>query len=216
MNKAFIFDMDGVIVDTENAWERYGDSFLLNLFGKEIREKVGDVIGLTINEEYSRAVECGFSMDKQKFIELYDKKAKYVFSKAKITSGVNLLAEQILEMGFKIGLVSSSRRAWINYLLPRLNFSKNIKYTISINDRMDLKPKPSSDAYLEAIKNLGASPEKTIILEDSNRGITAAKASGAFTIAFTQNLVQGYKQIDADVKANNMGEVVEIVKSYYK
>lgn len=216
MNRAFIFDMDGVIVDTENAWELYGDSFLLKLFGKEIRGKVGDAIGLTINEEYSRAIKCGFSMDKRKFNELYDEKAKYVFSKATITHGINLLTKQLMRMRFKIGLVSSSKKTWINYLLPRLSFSEDIKYIVSINDRTDLKPKPSPEAYLEAIRELGADPKMTIILEDSNRGIAAAKASGAFTIAFAQNLVKGYRQINADAKANNMEEVIEIVKNHFK
>jgi HAD superfamily hydrolase (TIGR01509 family) len=178
MEKAFVFDMDGVIVDTENAWELYGDSFLLKLFGKKIREKVGDVIGMTINEEYSRAVKYGFSMDKQQYIKLYDEKAKYVFSKAAITPDVNLLAEELIKMKFKIGLVSSSRRTWINYLLPRLNFGGKIDYIISVNDRTDLKPKPAPDAYLEAMKELGSIPQKTIILEDSNRGIQAAKSAG--------------------------------------
>lgn len=212
----FIFDMDGVIVDTENAWELYGDSFLLKLFGKKIREKVGDTIGMTINEEYAKAVKYGFSMDKQRFIDLYDEKAKYVFSKATISPGVDLLAKVLTEMKFKIGLVSSSRGTWINYLLPRLSFGKNIEYIISINDRTDLKPKPSPDAYLEAIRKLGASPKTTIILEDSNRGITAAKASGAFTIAFTQNLVDGYKQIEGDAKANSMEEVIRITRDFLK
>lgn len=54
------------------------------------------------------------------------------------------------------------------------------------------------------MENLGSQPSMTIILEDSNSGIASAKAFGAFTIAFTQNLVQGYKQIDIDAKAKNM------------
>ena len=214
MAKAFIFDMDGVIVDTERAWELYGDSFLLKLFGKEIREKVGDTVGMTINEEYAKAKEYGFFINKQKFIKIYDEKAKYVFSKAAITPDVDLLAKKLIEMKFKMGLVSSSRRVWINYLLPRLSFGENIEYIISINDQTDLKPKPFPDAYLEIIEKLKASPDTTIILEDSNRGIEAAKAAGAFTIGLTQDLVEGYTQEGANVYAGNMKDVIKLAKDF--
>lgn len=168
---------------------------------------------MTANEEYDRATKYGFSMEKQEYFDRYDKKAAYVYSKAQIAPGVNELGHRLVELGFKIGLVSSSRRVWINFVLPRLNFSKNIVYIISINDRKDLKPKPNPDAYLEAIRELGALPETTIILEESNSGIKAAKAAGAYTIGFKQYLVPNYKQTkEADKYADTMHAVTAIVE----
>lgn len=213
MNKAFIFDMDGVIVNSEQAWVKYGSTFLEDLFGAEIAQKIGYPIGLTISLIYEKALQNGFSMDKNKYLEIYDKQAAYIYSKANITEGVEKLAQTLLKSGYKIGLVSSSRLNWINHVLPKLSFSKNFEHIISVNDRPDLKQKPNPESYLEAIAKLRASPKTTIILEDSNSGIKAAKLSGAFTIGFSQNLIPGYKQTGADIYAENMYEVIRIIES---
>lgn len=213
MNKAFIFDMDGVIVNSEQAWVKYGSNFLKDLFGAEIAEKIGDPIGMTVSLVYEKATQNGFSMNKDKYLKIYDKQAAYIYSKANITEGVEKLAQTLLKSGYKIGLVSSSRLNWINHILPKLSFSKNFKHIISVNDRSDLKPKPNPDSYLETIAKLGASPKTTVILEDSNSGIKAAKSSGAFTIGFSQNLIPEYKQTGADIYANNMYEVIKVIQS---
>ena len=83
-----------------------------------------------------------------------------------------------------------------------------------LNERTDLKPKPEPDGYLEALKNLEADPKLSIILEDSNSGIQAAKASGAYVIGFKGNLVDGYVQKGADVYADTMQDVIKLVEAY--
>lgn len=211
-NRAFIFDMDGVIINSEQAWLLYRDTFLSELLGEKIASKVGDTIGMTVNEIYDIAAKEGFSMNKQKYFELYDKQAAYIYSKATITPDIDKLAERLVVLGFTLGLVTSSRTTWIKNVLPRLTFKGRIQYTVSINDRADLKPKPNPDGYLETIEKLGASPQTTVILEDSNSGIKAAKAAGAYTIGFKKNLVPGYLQQGADIYANNMKDVIEIIE----
>ena len=150
-------------------------------------------------------------MNKNDFVKKYDEKAAYIYSKASLTKNINKLGEKLISLGFKLGLVSSSRQNWINHVLPQLSFNKSLARIISVNDRPDLKSK--SDAYLEAIRKLGAIPKTTIILEDSNSGIAAAKETGAFVIGFQENLVPGYKQKGADVYAKNVDEVIRIVQS---
>lgn len=211
-NRAFIFDMDGVIINSEQAWLLYGNTFLSELLGEKIASKVGDTIGMTVNEVYDIAVKEGFSMDKQKYFGLYDKQAAYIYSRATITPDIDKLAERLVVLGFQLGLVTSSRTTWIKNVLPRLTFKDHIQYIVSINDRSDLKPKPNPDGYLETIGKLGASPPTTVILEDSNSGIKAAKATGAYTIGFKQNLVPGYVQQGANIYANNIKDVIEIVE----
>lgn len=213
MNKAFIFDMDGVIVDSENAWEKYAKGFFEQLVGSEIAEKVGDLIGMTVNEAYEKSVHYGLSMDKDIFVKAFDEKAAHVYSKASIAPGVSALVERLIKLGFKLGIVSSSRQNWIQHVLPRLSFRDKLEYVVSINDRSDLRPKPDPDAYLEAIKELRGNPQTTIILEDSNRGIQAARATGAYVIGFRQNLVPGYQQRGAHVCADKMEDVIKLVEA---
>lgn len=212
MNKAFIFDMDGVIVDSEKTWIKYNNDFLDKLLGKKLAKKIGDTIGVSVRVIYKKAKALGLEMPREKFQSVYDKTAFNVYDKATITPGIDSLIDFLIKNNFKLGLVSSSAISWIGKVLPRISFANKLESIVSLNERLDLKPKPNPDGYFETMKNLGSQPTSTIILEDSNSGITAAKASGAFVIAFTQNLVHGYKQIEADSKANTMEEVVEIVK----
>ena len=214
MNKAFLFDMDGVLIDTEREWTANEGHDLINVFGEEITEKLGETIGMTVSAEYERAVSLGFSMDYEEYLKRYDKESARIYSRSKVTEGVEQLAERLIALHFKLGLVSSSRRVWINYLLPRLSFSDKLEQIISLDDREDLKLKPAPDGYLEALKNLDADPKQSIILEDSNTGIQAAKASGAYVIGFKGNLVDGYIQKEADVYADTMDDVIRLVEEY--
>ena len=214
MNKAFIFDMDGVLIDTEREWSAGNGGGVINVFGKEIVQKLGDTIGATVNSEYQRAVSIGYSVDYEEYLRRYNKEAAGIFSRAEITEGVEELAKELIARNFKLGLVSSSPRKWIDYLLSKLSFSDKFGHIISLNERTDLKPKPEPDGYLEALKNLEADPKLSIILEDSNSGIQAAKASGAYVIGFKGNLVDGYVQKGADVYADTMQDVIKLVEAY--
>lgn len=214
MNKAFIFDMDGVIIDSEKAWEKYENDFLDKLLGKKISAKIGSTTGVSVNTIYDKAKLLGFVMPRKRFQMIYDETAFRMYDIAEITLGIEELIAFLIGKNFKLGIVSSSATSWINKVLSRLSFADKFESKISLNERSNLKPKPDPDGYAESMKNLGSDARNTIILEDSNTGIAAAKASGAFTIAFTQNLMDGYKQIKADAKAKNMQEVIEVIRKF--
>lgn len=213
MSKAFIFDMDGVIVDTETIWARIEPSFLPQFFGKEIYEKIKDrFLGNTLKGIYDLAVNEGFGKSRDEYYKLYDEQAKKVHPVAKITNGIDELVELLLERGFVLGLVSSSRMNWIDMVLDRLIFSDKFKYIVSVNDRDDLRSKPDPDGYLEAMKKLKVKPQDTIIIEDSNTGIKAAKASGALVICLKENHFDGYQPMEADIYIEKLSDLTKILK----
>ncbi len=214
--KAFIFDMDGVIIDSERAWTPYQKKFSSNLLGKRIYKKIyknpGSTVGLSVDAIYQKAVKYGFSMDLKKYYQIYDEQAELIYTSATATPNIDHLIKFLRSRDFKIGLISTSRSKWIKLALKKLNFKKNdFDYILSLNDRKDLKPKPYPDGYIETMKVLGTTPKSTIILEDSNSGIKSAKASGAFTIGFKENLLPGYLQTGADFYAENIFGVIMIV-----
>ena len=214
MNKAFIFDLDGIIIDNELMWEEAKKEIYTTLFGEEIYSKMGHTMGMDMPSIYRRAVELGANVSLQSMLDEFYRHALNIYAKAPITKGVKRLADSLVKDGYSIGLVSTSPMDWINRVINRLSFKEKITVIISLEDSPELQKKPEPDGYLKAMKDLKVAPSSTIILEDSNSGIAAAKASGAFTIAFTQNLVHDYKQIVADAKAANMEEVMKIMKNH--
>ena len=200
---------------TTGAQGSWGNNLLEKILGNEIVDKIGDTVGMSVKSIYERARELDFSMPYKKFQKIYDDIAFCVYAQAIITPNVEKLAEFLVAQNIKIGIVSSSNIGWINQVLSRLTFRDDITEILSLNSRNDIQHKPYPDGYNEMMHILHASPAQTIILEDSNKGIRAAKASGAFTIAYTQNLIPGYKQISADAKANTMNEVIKITKNHF-
>ncbi|HSW79628.1 MAG TPA: HAD family phosphatase [Candidatus Saccharimonadales bacterium] len=213
MNKAFLFDLDGVLINDEAIWEERKQRMYPELFGKDVHKKLGSTLGSNIDDIYARATAAGTDVSKEKFVNEFYKLAGDVYSTAPIPDGTAELAEELVSMGYKLGVVSASPLSWITTVTKRLPFENDIELIISLMERDDLKHKPHPDGYLEAMKALGSSPETTIILEDSNPGIESAKASGSFTIGLKQNLAPAYVQEGADAYADTMIDVIELVKS---
>ncbi|HVZ58260.1 MAG TPA: HAD family phosphatase [Patescibacteria group bacterium] len=212
-SKALIFDMDGVLISGK-AWIEDDRKFLRSLFGEKIYAELGETRGKTIDMIYTMASELGFTMGKKEYYRLYDMHAARMYAKSSITGGLDRLVTFLLSNGFVLGIVTSARRTWLDAVLPRIAFIEDVSYVLCIDDRPDLQTKPAPDGYIDTMRHLSVLPENTIILEDSNTGILAAKASGAFTIGFSEHIEPGYQQVNADVYARNIDEVISIVNKF--
>lgn len=216
MNKAFIFDMDGVLVNSEPVWEQYEKKFLSELIGQDRYLKIKDqILGNSVNEIYKILCKYNVQFNKQEYLHMYDDYAKHVYAQAKLTNGIEAFIEKLIDMNFKLGLVSSSRKNWIDLVLEKLKKREIFQYVLSLNDTENMRPKPFPDGYITSIKILGAKPNTTIILEDSNRGIKAAKASGALTICLQENLPKGYLPEGADIYTKTIIELTNQIESIY-
>jgi HAD superfamily hydrolase (TIGR01509 family) len=210
MQKAFIFDMDGVIINSEPIWKEYEKKFLPKLFGQTLFKKLQSIMrGRSINAVYEEALKLGLKLKKEVYDWEYEKTSKLVYNQAKLTPGIEDLIDELDNKGFKIAIVSSSNQSWIDLVLNRLSNQTKISYTVSVNDREYLKGKPAPDGYLDAMQKLKVTPQNTTILEDSQTGIDAAKASGAFTICLKTNLPEGYHPKGADLYVDGLGELLE-------
>ncbi len=213
MYKAFLFDLDGVLINDEAIWEQRKQQMYAELFGEEVHQKLGSTLGVNMDGIYERAVAVGANISKEQFISKFYNLAGDIYSSAPIPQGVAQLADALITMGYRIGIVSASPLSWITTVTKRLPFEDKIELIISLHERDDLKHKPAPDGYLEAMVALESTPQNTIILEDFNSGIKSAKASGAYTIGLQQNLVSGYVQQGADDYAATMTDVIELVKN---
>lgn len=209
MSKAFIFDMDGVLVNSEICWEKRDREF----FGEALHQKIKDnLLGSTPQAIYELACKNGFQMPKDEFLRKYNELALSVYTTSELTKGADELIEKLVMLGFKIGLVTSSPMSWVEQVLPRLSNRAAFSYVLSIADRSDLRSKPAPDAYIEAMEKLGATPEDTVVLEDSNTGIKAARASGAFVMCFREHLLPDYASIGTGVSVEELGSLTRFLE----
>lgn len=213
MNKACIFDFDGVIIDNERHWEAAKKEMYLEVYGHEIAQKLNQTLGLNMDAIHDLALSHGTKAIAQSLYDACDRQAKHIYAEAPITEGVDKLVEQLIAMNFSLAIVSASPRSWIDIALQRLHNPKAFSVILSLHDRNDLAHKPDPAGYTEAMKLLEAHEKSTIIIEDSNTGIQSAKASGALTIGLRQNHIEGYVAKGADVYVDAIIDVVNITKT---
>jgi HAD superfamily hydrolase (TIGR01509 family) len=216
MNKAFIFDMDGVVVNSEPSWEIVEREKLPHIFGADIVARMPNLVGAGLEAVIESAQGLGAVFNREDAVRAYEEIAREVYARSPLTPGVDELARFLLQNGYKHGLVSQSPHSWIKQVVPRLPFKHELGVVVSLQDSPHLKRKPAPDGYREAFTQLDADAVQSLVLEDSNMGIAAGKASGAFTIGFRGCLIEGYEQTGADAYADTMEEVASIVRTKMK
>jgi HAD superfamily hydrolase (TIGR01509 family) len=179
---AVVFDLDGIIVDTEHVWDdvrqqlaeerggRWHDDASRDMMGMSSPEwsrYMHDVIGLPdspeeINAEVVRRMEAG-----------------YRESLPLIPGAVE--AVERLAARWPLGLASSSNRELIDLALESSGLARHFRATASSEEVPRGKPAP--DVYLEAARRLGVRPDRCTAVEDSENGILSAKAAGMRVLA---------------------------------
>lgn len=97
--------MDGVLVDSEQAWRPIEKIFLTKLWGETIFKKMGDMVGDNLNSIYDRAVSLGSTLPKEEFIRAYDKQAILVYKEVHLAGGTEKLMQFLKQNNFVVGLV---------------------------------------------------------------------------------------------------------------
>lgn len=215
LQRAVLFDMDGVLVDSEREWHRSGAAFLGNLYGSTLRARMGDTVGLSVDDEYDLAASRGFAMDRQAFYDAYDRQAAITYAQARVTPGLDAAFQDLCNLGYVVGVVTASRRPWLDTLLSRMRARHCVTYSLALGERRELRSKPHPDGYLAAMQDLQVAAHQTYIVEDSNPGIRAGKQAGGYVIGFQQHLLDGYVQSGADAYANTMEDVLRIVRNLH-
>ncbi len=178
MRKAVIFDMDGVIAETEQAHIGAEKQTMLK-YGIEISEdELHEYTGTTARVMFASLIEK-YKLDTT-FDRIFKEKEEVLFKlleeDVQPTKGVIDLLRKLKEMKIKLAVASSSHKRMIEYVLKKL---KIIDLFDSIVGAEDIdRSKPDPEIFLISAKRLNVKPEECIVVEDSKLGVEGAKKAG--------------------------------------
>lgn len=196
-----LFDMDGVLVDSETYWNRFESEWVFGTAVTAGSPAHAEVTGMPFREIYDYLdSEYGTTVTKSAFVGKYEERAESLYGEeVELTSGTRALFDGLRGAGRSVGIVSSSPRAWINVVRNRFDLDP-LDLVVSADD-IDGPGKPHPDIYEHAAAELDVAPAECIVVEDSQNGIGAAVQAEAFTVAFrsTHNAELDLSQADTVV-----------------
>lgn len=213
--KAVLFDMDGLMVDTESlSTEAFINSAKAQGYNMT-KEETLKVLGFTKASIYQFWIDYfqGTNVDGKKLVDdhyEYIENVLYTVGPEKMPY-VEELLKYLRENNYKIAVASSSDTADIKNNLEKTKLEKYIDEIASGAEVENGKPAP--DVFLLAAERLGVDAKDCLILEDSKSGIKAGKASGAMVFMVPDMFTVDKECEDtADRILTNLGEVIEILE----
>lgn len=192
--KAFIFDLDGVIVDTAKyhylAWQKIANRLGIDFTHEhnELLKGVSRVRSLDIILELGKYEATQEDKDKW-LVEKNEDYLTYITNmpEDEILEGVVPVLQYLKENKQLIALGSASKNA--RPILEKVNILHFFDAIVDGNDVTNAKPDP--EVFLKAAEMLGASPEDSIVFEDSVAGVQAANIAGMLSIGIGDKKILG-------------------------
>ncbi len=201
--KAIIFDMDGVLIDSEKFWEQAENEIFTSL-------------GVKVTKEYSKITKSMTTSEVTKF--WYDKYPweninldiveqmvitrviELIETESCQINGIKSFIEKFKTNEYKIGLATNSPNRIIPVVLKKLNIGHLFDFISSAE--FEEKGKPDPAIYFRTAKKLNTKPENCIVIEDSYMGMLSAKNAGMTVVAFTNGNDENNSEI-ADYKIDS-------------
>lgn len=183
--KAVLFDMDGVIVNSEAEWKSLEAAYFRELAPAWTAEHDERAVGLGVEDLHRFFVEeFDVEIDKRDFLDHCDLTAKKVYEqRVDCAEGFLDLARELKHRGVKTAICSSSPAHWIKMVVDRFALSPLLDTIVSADD-VGGRTKPNPDIYLEAAARLQIPTVECLAVEDSSIGALAAKRAGMKVAAF--------------------------------
>jgi HAD superfamily hydrolase (TIGR01509 family) len=182
LTEAVIFDLDGLLIDSESVWDRARRDYVTEHGGRWREEATREMMGMS-SVEWSRYVRERLGVDRpaelissevaRRVAELYDRELPLVPG---AVDAVRRIAAR-----WRLGLASSSNREVIDQVLDRAGIDDRFAATVSSEEVG--AGKPASDVYLETARRLRVRPRACVAIEDSQNGILSARAAQMAVIA---------------------------------
>lgn len=187
MGKAVIFDMDGVIVDSEPIWAK-AEYNVFSAYGVNVTEELAGITRVMTTEEVTKFWYSRFPWDNPDLLSVEQEVVAMVIelirSEDCIMPGIQKFMERLRQKGYKIGLATNAPSRVITAVVEKAGIAHLFDHIASAEQEAEGKPHPA--VYLTAAKGVNVLPENCIAVEDSNTGLLAAKRAGMKTVVYTR------------------------------
>ena len=209
--RAFLFDFDGLILDTEFAaragWER-----LYREHGHELPTDLWATLVGTTHAPWDPMGHLeelvGEPLERDALNERRYAHEIALIEAEELRPGIAEYLAAARQHGLRRAIVSSSNRAWVDMHLERLEEDAGWD-AICTADRDPARAKPRPVLYLEALELLDVAAREAVAFEDSPNGVLAAKAAGVFCVAVPNNVTRdlGLDEAGADLVLDSLAEL---------
>ena len=182
MPAAVIFDLDGVIMDSEQRWNGAKEALVRETGGRWRDEAPSVMMGMSSSEwaAYLRD-DLGVPMDVDAISRDVVRRMEDGYrEELPLLPGAGDAVRSLADR-WPLGLASSSNREIIDLVLELTGFGEAFRVTVS-SEEVD-RGKPAPDVYLEAARKLEVEPASCVAIEDSSNGLRSAHAAGMAVIA---------------------------------
>ena len=210
MFRAVLFDMDGVLVDTEWFYNRRRVAYLED--HGFVFDKVPDLSGSneTAIWEYFVPDDPQYREELRLGYREYQKDHPVPYSEL-LNSHARPVIEELHAHGILCAIASSSYRELIDELADIADLKGLLDYTVSGHECMAFKPDP--EIYLRAMDALGVKPSECLVIEDSPMGIEAGRRAGATVFALRPHEGTVLDQSNADLIIDDLSQLLALVDS---
>lgn len=201
MDKAVLFDLDGVLIDSEREYTKIWETIEKN-FPTGIDNFAIKIKGTTLEDILDRYFPDS-KVRKEVEIMLYKLEGEMVYQ---YCPGARELLISLKNRGIPMALVTSSNSDKMEHLYRDIPEIKEFFKSIIVGE-MVVESKPSPEGYLKAAAAIGIDPTQCIVVEDSLQGVRAGKNAGAYVVGIAGTLPAATLAVEADIVVNNISEI---------
>lgn len=210
---AVLFDMDGVLVDSERYWVPAEREEILPAAVAGDPPAVGEITGMNYREIYEYVAEhYDTTLDREAFLALYDETASEIYGeRVSLLPGLPDLLDDLDAADVRTAVVSSSPHDWIDRALDRFDLRGRFDAVVSAED-LDAPGKPAPRIYEHAAGRVGVAPAACLAVEDSEHGVASAVAAGATVVGYRSGADDDLDLSGADVVVDDPETVVRTIR----
>ncbi len=207
--QAIIFDMDGVIIDSEPLYYQIQKGFFKDLGFSVFKQEYDTFIGAGMQLMWRKLhAKHNLPFTVEQLVTMNNDLIYKSFSNAdslRATEGFNSFLTSVKEMGMKTAVASGTSKKIINVILSRLGLIH--EFDVIISSEEVLKGKPEPDIFLKAANILNLKPVNCVVIEDSTNGVKAAGKAGMKCIGFS-NINSGNQDLSsANIVVNSFADI---------